>query len=131
MEASSEESRAKEHRIHSFNEIAWQSLEEGKPATLDYLMRDYVGHLKSHLVQILGKIDSKIPPEGGTTYLRLPSDSVAAAAHIGSRFDHAALWIEGHDGRSGTGFKCRPQIHFVAAFLQLFNHCRVDPVFDA
>ena len=59
MDAVSEEIREKEHRIHSFKEIAWQMPDEGKPATLDYLMRDYVGHLKNHLVQIFGKEGSE------------------------------------------------------------------------
>ena len=28
---------------------------ENEPATLEYLMRDYIGHLKNHLRQILGE----------------------------------------------------------------------------
>lgn len=37
---------------HSLGQIAWQTVDAARPATLEYLMRDYVGHLKSHLRQI-------------------------------------------------------------------------------
>lgn len=37
---------------HSLDRIAWQTVEPTEPATLEYLMRDYIGHLKSHLQQI-------------------------------------------------------------------------------
>jgi hypothetical protein len=37
---------------HSLDRIAWQAVDAARPATLEYLMRDYVGHLKSHLRQI-------------------------------------------------------------------------------
>jgi hypothetical protein len=46
--------RQRVHRRHSLDEIAWQPVPAGEPATLDYFMRDYVGHLKHHLRQILG-----------------------------------------------------------------------------
>jgi hypothetical protein len=38
---------------HNLNEIAWQTVPEGEATTLDYLMRDYVGHMKNHLRQII------------------------------------------------------------------------------
>lgn len=37
---------------HSLHVIAWELVDEGEPATLEYLVRDYVGHLKHHLGQI-------------------------------------------------------------------------------
>ena len=37
---------------HSLDMIAWQTVAPDKAATLEYLMRDYIGHLKSHLRQI-------------------------------------------------------------------------------
>lgn len=37
---------------HSLDKIAWQAIDSGQPATLEYLMTDYIGHLKSHLRQI-------------------------------------------------------------------------------
>ena len=39
---------------HNLNEIAWQPVAVDEPVTLEYFMRDYVGHLKHHLRQILG-----------------------------------------------------------------------------
>ncbi len=38
---------------HSFDRIAWRTLPVDRPATLAYLMRDYVGHLRHHLAQAL------------------------------------------------------------------------------
>ncbi|HYP00272.1 MAG TPA: DinB family protein [Pyrinomonadaceae bacterium] len=37
---------------HTLDKIAWQAVDAGQPATLEYLMTDYIGHLKSHLRQI-------------------------------------------------------------------------------
>lgn len=54
MAAVPEEIRMHEHRRHNFHQIGWQIIPEAEPATLDYLMSDYVGHLKNHLRQILG-----------------------------------------------------------------------------
>jgi hypothetical protein len=39
---------------HNFHEIAWETVPANQPATLDYFMRDYVGHMRHHLRQILG-----------------------------------------------------------------------------
>ena len=39
---------------HNLHELAWQAVPKEKPATLEYFMRDYVGHLKHHLAQIPG-----------------------------------------------------------------------------
>lgn len=54
MAAVPQDVRDKEHKKHNLHRIAWQVVPEDKPATLDYLMSDYVGHLKNHLRQILG-----------------------------------------------------------------------------
>jgi DinB superfamily len=37
---------------HTLDRIAWQTVSRSEPVTLEYLMRDYVGHLKHHLRQI-------------------------------------------------------------------------------
>lgn len=37
---------------HSLDKIAWQTVPANEPATLDYFIRDYFGHLKEHLGQI-------------------------------------------------------------------------------
>lgn len=36
---------------HNLHQIAWQTVAESQPTTLDYFMRDYVAHLKHHLRQ--------------------------------------------------------------------------------
>jgi hypothetical protein len=54
MAAVPAEIRLREHRKHNLHQIAWQTVLEGEAATLDYLMSDYVGHLRNHLRQILG-----------------------------------------------------------------------------
>ena len=38
---------------HSLHRIAWQTVPEDQPVTLEYFMRDYVEHMKNHLRQIL------------------------------------------------------------------------------
>ena len=52
MAAVPEAERLREHRRHNFHQIAWQTVPEGEPTTLDYFMRDYVTHLRHHLGQI-------------------------------------------------------------------------------
>lgn len=37
---------------HNLGQLAWQKPPNDQPATLDYFMADYVGHLKHHLRQI-------------------------------------------------------------------------------
>lgn len=39
---------------HNLHQIAWRTIPESKPTTLEYFIRDYVGHLKHHLEQIYG-----------------------------------------------------------------------------
>lgn len=41
---------------HNFNEIASRPVPSDQSTTLDYLMEDYVVHLKHHLRQILGEL---------------------------------------------------------------------------
>jgi len=43
--------------LHTLQEIAFKTVPKAEPVTLEYLMKDYVDHLKHHLAQILG--DSK------------------------------------------------------------------------
>ena len=44
--------RLRSHARHNLHELAWQPIPQDQPATLDYLMGDYVGHLHHHLRQI-------------------------------------------------------------------------------
>lgn len=52
MSATPEEVRLRPRAKHSLDRIAWRTVPAGEPATLDYFMRDYVGHLEHHLRQI-------------------------------------------------------------------------------
>lgn len=47
-----ERERLRARREHNLHEIGWASVKQEEPATLEHLMRDYVGHLKNHLRQI-------------------------------------------------------------------------------
>ena len=38
--------------LHTLEEIAFKAVPRNEPVTLEYLMQDYVGHLKHHLDQI-------------------------------------------------------------------------------
>ena len=40
--------------LHTLQEIAFKTVPQTEPVTLEYLMKDYVVHLKHHLGQILG-----------------------------------------------------------------------------
>ena len=40
---------------HSLQTIAFETVSEKEPVTLEYLMKDYVVHLKHHLNQVLGE----------------------------------------------------------------------------
>ena len=46
---------------HNLDQVAWKPVDRGTPTTLAYFVRDYVGHMKHHLRQILG-------PEFGNSY---------------------------------------------------------------
>lgn len=50
-----ERERLRARREHNLHEIGWAPVSPEEPATLEHLMRDYVGHLKNHLGQILGE----------------------------------------------------------------------------
>jgi hypothetical protein len=52
---------SKLHREHSLHRIAWKVLSENEPATLEYLIRDYIGHMKHHLRQIFADRDAPTP----------------------------------------------------------------------
>jgi len=41
-------------RRHNLHEIAWKLVPADQPATLEYFLLDYVGHLRHHLGQIPG-----------------------------------------------------------------------------
>jgi hypothetical protein len=48
-----DEIKNKRHQYHNLDEIAWKTVPKTDFATLDYFMKDYVGHLEHHVRQIL------------------------------------------------------------------------------
>jgi hypothetical protein len=54
MEAVPDEVRLRPRTEHNLDVIAWKQVAPSSPATLDYFMADYVGHLEHHLKQVLG-----------------------------------------------------------------------------
>jgi hypothetical protein len=40
---------------HSLDKIAWKVVSETEPATLEYMIIDYIGHMKNHLNQIFNR----------------------------------------------------------------------------
>jgi len=56
MEVAPEELRLQQQKRHNFDQIASRAVSADQPSTLDFLMEDYVVHLKHHLRQILGSI---------------------------------------------------------------------------
>lgn len=52
MASAPEETLERPRTHHSLDRIAWQTVDANQPATLRYLMLDYIGHLQNHLRQI-------------------------------------------------------------------------------
>lgn len=55
MRHAPEGSRRRPRARHNLHEIGWAKVPAEEPATLEYLMLDYVEHLKHHLRQIFGE----------------------------------------------------------------------------
>ncbi|HEX8846466.1 MAG TPA: DinB family protein [Pyrinomonadaceae bacterium] len=53
MAVTPEDARKRPRAKHNLYQIAWEQVPEDEPATLEYFMRDYIGHLKNHLRQVL------------------------------------------------------------------------------
>jgi hypothetical protein len=54
METADGDAATRSRARHNLDELAWAAVPAAQPATLDWFMRDYVGHLKHHLRQALG-----------------------------------------------------------------------------
>lgn len=49
------DSKRKQIRLkHNLHQLAWKTVPENEPATLEYFMIDYVGHFNHHLNQLAG-----------------------------------------------------------------------------
>ena len=51
IESCPEPERTRPRVRHNLHRLAWRTVPEDEPATLEYFMRDYVGHLRHHLAQ--------------------------------------------------------------------------------
>jgi Protein of unknown function (DUF664). len=58
MEATSSDVRDVPRARHNLQQLAWRSIAEDQPATLEYFMSNYVDHLEHHLAQIV-RVDSR------------------------------------------------------------------------
>lgn len=47
---------------HNLQKIAWRAIPEDEAVSLEYFMRDYVGHLEFHLTQIFSDYQLIAPP---------------------------------------------------------------------
>ncbi len=45
---------------HSFDQMAWQTVPKSNPSSLDYFIKDYVGHLEHHTRQILPDYEPRV-----------------------------------------------------------------------
>ena len=52
IEGISEDRLHLQRATHNLNEIAWRTVPRNEPVTLDYFIRDYLGHMKHHLAQV-------------------------------------------------------------------------------
>jgi hypothetical protein len=52
METASADALSRPRIRHNLDVLAWQPVSADQPATLEYFMRDYVGHVEHHLRQI-------------------------------------------------------------------------------
>ena len=52
MESTPHAIRTRPRHDHNLDVIAWETVPADQPATLEYFMRDYLGHLRHHLRQI-------------------------------------------------------------------------------
>ncbi len=55
MEHTPEEARRMPRAQHNLHQIAWQTVPTDEPTTLEYFMRDYIGHFKNHLRQVFAE----------------------------------------------------------------------------
>jgi hypothetical protein len=57
MEKASDQNRSRLRHEHNLDQIAWQTVANTEPATLEYFMQDYIGHLKNHLKQVFAAVE--------------------------------------------------------------------------
>lgn len=50
----------KEFKNHTLDSIAWKPLSASKPATMEYLVKDYYGHLLHHIKQMYSQTENDV-----------------------------------------------------------------------
>ena len=111
MAATPEDVRTRVHTRHSFDRTAFHAKAAGEPATLEFLMDDYVAHLLHHLRQVLG---GELAGVTATRSRRHDSgrlwsvDGRAVNPRVNgrSRVDNAHAWLALR-GRAATGARRR------------------------
>lgn len=61
IEVIPEAARQRQRIRHNLHQIAWRRVPAEAPATLEYLIEDYVGHLENHLRQIHERLGVALP----------------------------------------------------------------------
>jgi hypothetical protein len=64
METTDPQALSRPRVRHNLDQLAWQTVDALQPTTLEYFMRDYVGHLKHHLRQVLRTDDAAASGRG-------------------------------------------------------------------
>jgi DinB superfamily len=72
MESASEDATLRPRARHNLDQIAWTPVSADQPATLDYFMSDYVGHLRHHLRQVAELLtpNAQLPTPKGKSIAR-------------------------------------------------------------
>ena len=52
MQSMSAHDRLRTRTVHNLHQIAWKTVPESTPTTLEYFLRDYIGHMEHHLRQV-------------------------------------------------------------------------------
>lgn len=55
------ETRTRPRVRHNLHEVAWVKVMPEQPATLEYFIGDYLGHLKHHLRQVFERLEEQAP----------------------------------------------------------------------
>jgi len=100
MDGAPEDALRRPRSRHSLDRIAWQTVPATEPATLEYLMRDYVGHMRHHLEQIFaldtGPGSGEFPAAGCRIAIADALSHVPGPAgeRFARAFAHASLDVE-------------------------------------
>jgi hypothetical protein len=52
VESIPQEILSRQRTVHNLDRVGWKTVPRSEPVTLEYFIRDYLGHMKHHLAQI-------------------------------------------------------------------------------